>query len=331
MTTGMVLGKFMPPHLGHRYLVDFARHYCDNLTVVVGTLAAEPIPGQLRYRWICELFAGSGVEVVHLDRELPQEPAEHPDFWDLWQQALLPLVPSPLDYVFASEDYGWKLAEVLGARFVPVDISRSVLPVSATLIRNDPIKHWDYLLPCTRSHFVRRVCVFGPESTGKSTLARDLADHFRTVHVPEYARTLIETQDGRIELEDIARIAQGQSSSEDALAAAANKVLFCDTDVLLTTIWSQWLFGECPAEVTELARRRDHDLYLLTDVDVPWVDDVARYFPEQRRSFFDSCEAALCRSQRRYVVLRGTWEERFRVAVDEVDRLLASPIGIASC
>ena len=81
--TGMVLGKFHPPTLGHRYLVDFARHYVRDLTVVVGTLRREEIPGELRFRWMREMFPD--VRVVHLTDENPQYPAEHPDFWDIWR------------------------------------------------------------------------------------------------------------------------------------------------------------------------------------------------------------------------------------------------------
>lgn len=322
MTTGMVLGKFLPPHLGHLYLVDFARHYVDQLTVVVGTLREEPIAGAIRYQWMRQLYSGCGVNVVHLDKELPQQPSEHPDFWKLWEAALRPLLSQPLDYVFASEDYGWKLAEVLGATFVPVDPGRSVLPVSGTAIREDPLKHWEYLPRCVRTYFLRRVCVFGPESTGKSTLATRLAAHFGTIVVPEYARTLIESQQGRIEQDDMPRIARGQASSEDGLAPSANRVLICDTDLLLTTIWSDWLFGSSDEEVTRQALSRHYNLYLLTDVDVPWITDQVRYLPQDRENFFERCEAALRRNGRPYVTIRGDWETRFDTAVAAIERLL---------
>lgn len=324
MTTGMVLGKFLPPHLGHLYLVDFARNYADEITVVVGTLESEPIPGITRFHWMRELFDGGGVNVVHLDQELPQDPSEHERFWDLWRDALRPLVPESLDFVFASEHYGWKLAEVLGARFVQVDIDRSVMPVSGTAVRQNPLKHWQYLPRCVRPYYAHRVCVFGPESTGKSTLATDLAKHFHTIAVPEYARTLIESQNGSIEASDIPKIARGQVASEDALARSANQILFCDTDVLTTTIWSHWLFDQCPPEVEQLATERTYDLYLLTDVDVPWVEDQVRYLPEDRSNFFEKCESTLKRLGRPYVVLRGSWSERFQTAVDAVESSLAS-------
>src|SRR5258708_4010315 len=116
-TSGMVLGKFMPPHLGHVYLVEFARHCVDALTVVVGSLPSEPIPGELRYQWMRELFPD--VNVVHLTDENPQKPEEHADFWNIWRSSLLRVLPGRPTYVFAGEEYGARLAEALGARFIP--------------------------------------------------------------------------------------------------------------------------------------------------------------------------------------------------------------------
>src|SRR5262249_28115376 len=135
--------------------------------------------------------------------ENPQYPEEHPDFWSIWKDSLLRVLPEPPDLVFASESYGARLAEILGARFVPVDLARSAVPISGTLIRSDPFKHWRFLPPCVRAHYALRVCVFGPKSTGKSTLARTLAERYETEWVPEYARTLIEANHGSVAFEDM--------------------------------------------------------------------------------------------------------------------------------
>jgi NadR type nicotinamide-nucleotide adenylyltransferase len=320
MRTGMLLGKFLPPHLGHVYLGEFASRYVDRLTIVVCSIPSEPIPGALRFRWMQELFPFDNV--VHLTDELPQEPAEHPDFWALWKASLERILPGRPDFVFASEDYGWRLAEVLGGQFVPVDRSRCAVPVSGTSIRTDPMTWWDYIPRCVRPYFARRVCVFGPESTGKTTLAQRLAEHFQTAMVPEYARTLLEAQAGQFDRADMVRIARGQIASEEALARNARRLLICDTDVLTTTIWSETLFGSCDPWIAEQAENRDYCLYLLLDVDVPWIGDVVRYLPENRRAFFDRCRDALESRGRRYVHIKGTWDERFAAACRAVDEIL---------
>lgn len=167
-----------------------------------------------------------------------------------------------------------------------------------------------------------KVCIFGPESTGKSTLAENLARHFDTCFVPEYAKTLIERQNGKITLDDIPHVARGQMESEDRLLKEADRLLFCDTDLMTTTIWSDWLFGECPDWVREEADRRTYDLYLLADVDVPWVNDIHRYLPEDRQSFLARCEQELDKRNINYVKIKGSWEQRFESACIAVNALL---------
>ncbi len=319
---GMVLGKFYPPHLGHQYLFDFARNYVDELAIIVETERNQIVPGHLRWEWVRELCPQPEVTVLHLTDENPQDPSEHPDFWNIWKRSLQRLLPWQPDYLFASENYGWKLSEVLNATFVPVDIGRSVIPVSGTDIRNNPLRHWEYLTRPARSFFAKRVCIFGPESTGKSTLTKNLAHHFQTCFVPEYARTHLEPRNGEVHLEDMEMIARGQMASEDALVRNANRILFCDTDLLTTCIWSHWLFQQCNTWIEDEAKKRSYDLYLVTDVDVPWVRDSVRYLPAERQSFLDRCIETLELHNRPWTLLSGNWDERFHKAVEATEALL---------
>jgi HTH-type transcriptional regulator, transcriptional repressor of NAD biosynthesis genes len=319
-TTGLVLGKFLPPHAGHLALVDFASRMVDELTVVVGTLSREPIDGALRHRWMRELAPQANV--VHLADENPQDPSEHPEFWDIWRTSLQRVAPHRIDRVFASEPYGARLAHELGATFVPFDLPRALVPISGTAVRRDPFAAWAHLPPCVRAHYCKRVCIFGPESTGKSTLTRMLAEQFDTTFAPEYARTWLEAKAGDVQPADMPIIARGQVALEDAMARQCRHVLFCDTDPLTTTIWSDALFGAIDPEVRALAEARRYDLTLLCDVDVPWVPDVVRYLPAERASFLARCERALSKAGRRTVVLRGGWEDRFTSAVRAVESMM---------
>lgn len=319
---GMILGKFLPPHRGHQLLADFARHYVDELAIVVGSLPSEPIPGILRYQWMRELFPGC--EVLHLDQVLPQYPeeAETPEiFWQLWRESLTDILPWPVDYVFASESYGARLAQELNARFLPVDQPRGLIPVSGTQIREQPLQHWDYLPDCVRPYFLKRVCVFGPESTGKSTLAKALAAHYQTHYVPEYAQILLALQQGELTESDLGLIARGQLAAEAALARQANRRLFCDTDLLTTVLWSQELYGRVNPWIADAAGRQTYDLTLLCAPDVPWVDDIHRLRPETRENFFKRCVELLEAQGRAYTVLSGPWEQRWQQSLAAIDTI----------
>lgn len=316
----MVLGKFMPPHAGHVYLCEAAQRMCDELTIVVGTLPSEPIPGALRAAWMRELMPGANV--VHLDEELPQQPSEHPEFWKLWRTTLLRVLPRKPDRVFTSDSYGERLAFELGATWIPIDPARTVFAVSGTAIRRDPMQHWAMLPRCVRPHYVRRVSLFGPESTGKSTLAARLARDLGTVHVPEFARAYLESRGGVFTRPELDVLAEGQVALEDALARDAHRVLVCDTDPLLTVVWSEVMHGEASRYVRDTAAARRYDLTLLCEVDLPWVDDIVRYLPEERAGFFARCEAVLRAAGRRYTIIRGSGEARVQAARAAIAELL---------
>ena len=267
-----------------------------------------------------------GANVVHVaDDALPQEPADHPDFWRIWRDLVLAHCPSP-DRFFASEPYGQRMAEELKCEFVPVDVARELVSVSGTAVRADPMRHWGFLPEPVRPYFARKVCVFGPESTGKSTLARHLAAEFDTLYVHEYARPLLDRKGGRCDEADLPRIARGQAAAEDALLRQCNRVLVTDTDCLTTAIWSGVLFGRVDPLVERLAERTC-DLYLLCDVDVPWVDDAQRFLsePAVRTAMFDKFRDALISRGRPFVEVRGDWGQRNRVAAKAVRSVIMRP------
>lgn len=328
MTTphGFVLGKFMPPHRGHVHLCEVAARMCEQLTIVVASLPSEEIPGEQRVAWMRELFPRA--TIVHHTAVLPQEPSQHPAFWDLWRSSLRRIVPQRIDRVFTSDAYGERLAKELGATWVPIDPGRTTFPISATQIRTDPMASFAALPRVVRPYYVRRISVFGPESTGKSTLAGMLADELGTVCATEFARGYLEAKRAPIAPEDLPRIAEGQIATEDAAALEAHRVLVCDSDPLLTAVWDETLYGDAASKpLRAAARARRYELTLLCDVDLPWVADSVRYLPNDREGFYARCEAALRMAGRTYVVIRGQGGERMAAAREAVAAVIARRPG----
>lgn len=162
---------------------------------------------------------------------------------------------------------------------------------------------------------MRNIVLHGPESTGKSTLAARLAAHFGTVWVPEYGRTYCETHGTDLTPDDLVAIMEGHIAQRAAMAHKAKDMLFQDTDPLMTAAWSMMLFGE--RNRTLDAFRDTGDLYLLMDVDLPWVGDEVRMFPDRADQirFFDLCRAELERRGVRWVQIGGDGDQRFDAAI----------------
>jgi len=171
----------------------------------------------------------------------------------------------------------------------------------------------------------RRIAVYGPESTGKTRLAEKLAAHFRAPLVPEYARERWEAQ-GALVLEDMLPVAREQWRREDAAAAAADRLVICDTDALTTMLWSDLLYGTTPDEVRRGAeqRCRGYALYLLLDIDVPFAPDPQRCFPDpaDREKGMRIWRGALDRRRLPYALISGDWAERERRAIAAVELAL---------
>lgn len=328
MTRGLVWGKFLPPHKGHLYVVQEACKKADELHVLVCSVEREPIPGYLRYEWmrrLCHDYAnkyGSNCIVHHINEGLPQLPDEHPNFWALWKEAILRTLPAPPDVVFTSEDHGDQLAELLGAKHQQVDKARVVVPVSGTAIRNNPLQQWAFIPDIVRPYFAKRIVLIGPESTGKSTLTRQLAEHFHTNYVEEYGRDYFVRKGGIHELRDLSHIAAGHLQAEEEAAAHCNGLLICDTDIVATKVWSEIYFGYAPQWLVRQAEQHVADLYLLTDIDIPWQDDGTREFPHARQQHFQRFRAELERRRLPYILLRGKGAERLQNAIDALQTYL---------
>jgi len=317
MTTGLFLGKFMPPHAGHLFVCDVAMRRVDTLMVLVCSHDAEPIDGALRAKWMRASLCTEGVRVIHMPRDIPQEPSDHPDFWPIWRAAVAEHHPAPIDWVFGSETYVHRLASEIGARPFVVDISRTTVPVSASAIRADPAAHWAFVPAAVRPHYQKRITLIGPESTGKSTMAAYLAQALGTLRIPEYGRDFDATfrKGAGWSSEDFVALAQGHVAQASAIAARAGPVVIEDTDVLQTVVWAEALLGEVPPAVLALLDddRLRQRKYILLCPTVRWIDDGTRYFAadDQRHWFTDRLRHWLRMTDADWTVIDQTeWSAR---------------------
>jgi NadR type nicotinamide-nucleotide adenylyltransferase len=311
---GLVLGKFMPMHKGHEYLIRFAQGFCEELTVVVDCLKGQAYSPEQRKRWIEEEIPG--VQVVALTKEMPQDPSETEHFWSMWKDAILEAAGRP-DVIVAAMDYGWALAEQLKCEMVACDISRKSLPISATQIREDSVGQWDWLCGSAKASLTKRLVFLGPESTGKTTISQKIAQELKTIYVPEYAKTLIDRQQGQFFEHNVRQVLTAQRQSENVLAREAGPYLLCDSDALTTLIWSETLFGKAPKEACKFASRAgENTMTFLMTPDTMWVSDSHRKVVEQaenndfRWKMFHRFETQLKTFGRPYCVVPGDFQEK---------------------
>lgn len=172
-----------------------------------------------------------------------------------------------------------------------------------------------------------KVVLFGPESTGKTTLSKQLARHYNTVWVPEYARGFLQdkwnNERKTCESSDLLPIAIGQMKLENELTKKVSDILICDTDLLETKVYSEaYYLGYCDTQLEKYAIQNKYDLYFLTYIDIPWEDDDLRDKPNERESMFQYFKNELEKYNRHYIILKGDKKTRLQTAINHIDKLL---------
>lgn len=169
------------------------------------------------------------------------------------------------------------------------------------------------------SSTVKKIAVVGPESTGKSTIAAQLAEYYNTIWVPEFARGYCETLTAPCTWQDEINMFHGQLELEKSLLPKANKLLICDTTFITVKIWSDYTFGKAPQEVLDELPKHPYDFYLLMDIDLPWQDDPLRDFPHLREYFMEVWQRELRALNATYKVISGSDSQRIQNGISAID------------
>lgn len=298
MSKGFFLGKFMPMHEGHEMIIRTAARLVDTLVVVVGTRDEETLDGYERYSNVWAATKDiANVSFVHLHKSLPQKPSDDPDnFWTIWTKEIVEVLAiKDITHVFGSDDYIVKLAEVLGAIPVQIDPERLSVPISATKMRQLGLQErWQFIPDKLKGYYRQRVVLLGPESSGKTTLARSLAMMSGDeVYAYEYGRTYDANQKGEWLPRNFDLIRERQRAIANTIFDMSGPVCIEDTDAIQTNVWQDILINESPVGLDAIPDPAD--LYLLLSPEVEFIQDGTRYYPELsiRKKFYTALKCAL--------------------------------------
>lgn len=343
VATGLVIGKFLPPHLGHHRLIEEALALAEVVDVVVCNEVDQRPPAETRARLLSDIHPEASVHVVD-DLCGWHTPDPCPDSCSAaWAEHLragrVGLAGRCWDVVVTSETYGERFAEELGAVHVAFDPDRSVVPARATDIRTDLAEGWSKLHPSVRRELVRKVVVVGAESTGTTSLTLDLASHLGVDPVLEFGRAHTEVLADRFgtiwDVEwtssDFAVIADGQEEAEArALAALVDDGgrfgeqgpwLVCDTDLLATAVWHERYLGSSAPDLIERALRArcGPTLYVLTLPDgVDFEQDGLRDGEHLRHTMTERFREVLADQDVPWLEVAGDPAARLRCVTDRL-------------
>ena len=324
MKIGLVIGKFLPYHLGHHNLIQFASGQCDQLHVLIGDSKRFPINASLREMWIREDFPDV---ITHI---IPEDPVSTDNAVWAWRtEFALGFRP---DVVFSSESYGDEYAALMGAKHIMYDQQRIGNPAQGHLILEDMWSNFKYLSAPAKAHFAKRVVVCGAESTGKTTLTRELAKVYNTVWTPEYGRMYADGKIPSLDFTDkrewvtseFIHIAQMQRLMENQLAHDANRVIFSDTDNFCTELWHERYVGWDNTDVlyANSGSFSVPDLYVLCGLDVPFEQDGTRPEELQEREYMQLRFHKMLNDRRYlYTIVTGSVEDRINQVMRIVDKM----------
>jgi len=342
-TVGVITGKFAPLHTGHIYAITQAATQVDKLFVLLSfdqkfvDSQPEYIQDKLtlkkRLLWLKSTFADMPhIEVIYID-ETNIKP--YPDGVEDWCNTVLNELfiyhgVDGVDKWFSSEpEYTWWVGKYFRCPNVIIDSDRLNFNISATEIRENPFKHWQYLPSIVRKEFLLKVVLIGQESCAKSTLTKSLAKIFSTSWVEEYGRTYCEQDmcgdESLLSFDDYGLIASNRFYQEKQAERTANKVLFVDTNAFITQYYCELYEGSKHPLVDAYIDQEQYDIILHLDSDVPWVDDGLRINSDRSKTsplFEKLLDEYKIKEHNGYHKVGGSYKQRLDQAVEIVKSYL---------
>jgi len=328
---GMYGGSFNPLHKGHLACMIKAAGLCEELFIVISYRKhSSDVDVKVKYRWVYQLTKHLGnVKIILLEDRLLNKADYTENYWEQDCMQVKAEIGKAIDVVFCGSDYDensfWNKCYP-ESEFIVLQRDQ----YNSTAIRNSLYEHWDWMPQVVQRHFVKKVLIIGGESVGKSTLTINLANYYNTNYLEEVGRELSELSgtDRYMLSEDFTRILLEHKAKEMRLMASSNKVLFEDTDCLITRFFMGFLKDENIEEnaylAEAIAKVNHYDLILFLEPDVTWVQDGDRseVMAVDRKKYSEQIKSIYERLGFKYEVISGNYVERFEKATKLVDQLL---------
>lgn len=328
---GMYGGKFSPLHLGHIRCIIEASNQCEDLIIVISEgLAREEVDIRVRYRWIYQLTKhNKNIRIFVLSDEAKTKQDYTEEYWLKDAKKVKDFAGKKIDVVFCGSDYD---ENSFWAKCYPeaknIFIQRN--EISSSKIRENVMKHWDWLPNIVKPYYTKKVLLIGGESTGKSTLTINLANYYNTNYLEEVGRDISERSGTDLLMlpQDFTDILLQHKIKEKEAILHSNKVLFEDTDCLITKFYIQFLDGK-NKEINEqladaIAETNSYDLVLFLKPDVEFVQDGDRstVIAADRETYSNKIMELYRQKNIDFQIISGDYQERFEKAINLVDRLL---------
>jgi HTH-type transcriptional repressor of NAD biosynthesis genes len=320
-----VFGKFLPFHKGHEAMMRFALTKCQQLTVLICCSNKETISGQTRKVWIDNNFTDETrlqtVILNYREEELPNTSASSQEVSALWAPVFKTYC-ADASLLITSEPYGEYVARYMNIQYLLFDAERKEVPVSASAITQDIFRNWQFLPDSVKPFYAKKVVVAGTESTGKTTLVQNLATHYKATPVFEAGRDII-PDSGNFNYNDLLLVAQEHAKRITNALTGNSPLIIIDTDIHITKSYAQFAFKKSLDVSDAIYNCNKAALRLYLDNSVAFVQDGTR-LQEAERNLLDAYHRNTFAAHNiNLIEITGSWQERFRQAVQHIDALIA--------
>ncbi|VVB77995.1 Nicotinamide-nucleotide adenylyltransferase [uncultured archaeon] len=333
-TVGFIGGKYLPFHQGHIYTIMDASNQVDELYVIVSSSknrdrelcerdGIKYIPADVRLSWIGESLNNlENVKIIHIEDDQWDKDYN----WEKGAEMIKKAIGKPIDFVFSSEHSYDEIFKKYypNSKHIVIDDKRKTVTTSATDLRINLYDNWDKLPNTVRSYFTKRVAIVGTESCGKSTLTKKLAKFYNTEFVQEVGRDYCDKYKNQLTVEMFDKIAMEHFLLQDKKAETSNKVLFVDSEAVITQYYLDMYFnGERSNLIDEIAKKQKYDLVIYLEPDVKWVPDGLRNKGEKEVRMKNNEILKQMYKDRGidFVTISGNYKERFDSARSLVNKL----------